>query len=175
MNMTKRPINRADLLHQRTVEGGRIDYKTGWNPDPIIRTVCTFANNFENLAGGYVVIGRDCDVTGQPVLPRYPLSLVPAVASGEVSGEVTGEVTGEVERLLRAVIGEMSRQQIQSALGLKSEEHFRKAYLKPALVAKVIEMTPPDAPAKQQAALPPDRSWTALVGDISRPQNGLKF
>jgi len=47
---------------------------------------------------------------------------------------------------LRAVDGEMSRQQIQSALGLKGEEHFRTAYLKPALIAKVIEMTLPDAP-----------------------------
>lgn len=71
-------------------------------------------------------------------LPRHPLSLVPTVGGGEV--------TGEVERLLRAVVGEMSRQQIQSALGLKGEEHFRTAYLKPALVANVIEMTLPDTP-----------------------------
>ena len=51
-----------------------------------------------------------------------------------------------LERLLRAVDGEMSRQQIQVALGLKGEEHFRKAYLKPALIANVIEMTLPDTP-----------------------------
>jgi len=75
-------------------------------------------------------------------LPRHPLSLVPTAGGGEV----TGEVTGEVERLLRAVVGEMSRQQIQSALGLKGEEHFRTAYLKPALLANVIEMTQPDTP-----------------------------
>ena len=75
-------------------------------------------------------------------LPRHPLSLVPTVGEGEV----TGEVTGEVERLLRAVDDEMSRQQIQAALGLKGEEHFRTAYLKPALAMKVIEMTLPDVP-----------------------------
>ena len=75
-------------------------------------------------------------------LPRHPLSLVPTVDGGEV----TGEVTGEVERLLRAVVGEMSRRQIQAALGLKGEEHFRTAYMKPALAAKVIEMTLPDSP-----------------------------
>mgnify|MGYP000381966279 CR=1 FL=1 len=40
MNMTKLPINLNDLLRQRTVEGDRIEYKAGWNPDPIIRTVC---------------------------------------------------------------------------------------------------------------------------------------
>lgn len=71
-------------------------------------------------------------------LPRHPLALVPTVGGSEA--------TGEVERLLRAVVGEMSRQQIQSALGLKSEEHFRSAYLKPALVANIIEMTLPDVP-----------------------------
>ena len=35
----KLPINLNDLLRQRTVEGERIEYKAGWNPDPILRTV----------------------------------------------------------------------------------------------------------------------------------------
>lgn len=65
--MSKLPINLNDLLRQRTVESERIEYKTGWNPDAITRTVCAFANDFENLGGGYVVIGQDCD--GQPVFP----------------------------------------------------------------------------------------------------------
>ena len=60
--------------------------------------------------------------------------------------EVTGEVTGEVERLLRVLDGEMPRQQIQEALALKHEDHFRNAYLKPALARGVIEMTLPDKP-----------------------------
>jgi ATP-dependent DNA helicase RecG len=38
----KLPINLNDLLRQRTVEGERIEYKSGWNPDPIIRTLCAF-------------------------------------------------------------------------------------------------------------------------------------
>ena len=71
---TKLPINLNDLLHQRTVEGERIEYKAGWNPDAIIRTVCAFANDFENLGGGYVVIGQDCDVNGQPVFPPVGLA-----------------------------------------------------------------------------------------------------
>ena len=54
--MAKLPINLTDLLRQRTVEGDRIEYKAGWNPDAIIRTMCAFANDFENLGGGYVVI-----------------------------------------------------------------------------------------------------------------------
>jgi len=61
---SKLPTNLKDLLHQRKVEGERIEYKTGWNPDPIMRTLCAFANDFENLGGGYVVIGQDCDEMG---------------------------------------------------------------------------------------------------------------
>ena len=71
---TKLPINLLDLLRQRTVEGERIEYKAGWNPDPIIRTICAFANDFENLGGGYVVIGQDCDANGQPVFPPVGLA-----------------------------------------------------------------------------------------------------
>ena len=62
----KLPLNLNDLLRQRTVEGDRIEYKTGWNPDAIVRTLCAFANDFENLGGGYIVIGQDCDQHGQP-------------------------------------------------------------------------------------------------------------
>ena len=76
---TKLPINLNDLLRQRTVEGERIEYKTGWNPDAIIRTLCAFANDFENLGGGYVVSGQNCDANGQqseieiaPVFHRLP-------------------------------------------------------------------------------------------------------
>ncbi len=59
--------------------------------------------------------------------------------------EVATEVTPEV-RLLSFLSGEMTRQQLKKALGLKDDEHFRKAYLLPALSAGLIEMTIPDKP-----------------------------
>lgn len=69
--MGKLPINLIDLLRQRTVEGERIEYKAGWNPDAIIRAVCAFANDFENLGGGYVVIGQVCDANAHPYSRRW--------------------------------------------------------------------------------------------------------
>ena len=66
---SKLPLNLDDLLRQRTVEGDRIEYKAGWNPDAVIKTLCAFANDFENLGGGYVILGQDCDDNGQPVFP----------------------------------------------------------------------------------------------------------
>ncbi|MGM0416483.1 MAG: Fic family protein [Thermodesulfobacteriota bacterium] len=59
--------------------------------------------------------------------------------------EVAKEVTPEV-RLLSVLNGEMTRQQLKEALGMKDDEHFRKAYLLRALNADLIEMTIPDKP-----------------------------
>ena len=56
------------------MEGERIEYKAGWNPDAILRTLCAFANDFENLGGGYVVIGQDCNANGQTLFPPMGLA-----------------------------------------------------------------------------------------------------
>ena len=53
----KLPINIEELLSGRAVEGERLEYKTGWNPDAIYRTICAFANDFDETGGGYIVIG----------------------------------------------------------------------------------------------------------------------
>jgi ATP-dependent DNA helicase RecG len=60
--------------------------------------------------------------------------------------EVTTEVATEVLRMLGVFKGDMSRQDLQRLLGLKNDEHFRKAYLLPAIKEGVIEMTLPDKP-----------------------------
>ena len=62
------PINLHDLIRQRTIEGERVEYKAGWNPQSVLHTVCAFANDFHNLGGGYVVLGVE-ELNGQPVLP----------------------------------------------------------------------------------------------------------
>ena len=55
------PVNLSDLLHARTVESERIEFKASWDPDStghqVLRTICAFANDYHRLNGGYVVIG----------------------------------------------------------------------------------------------------------------------
>ncbi len=51
------PVNIDDLINGRIIESSRIEFKEGWNPDRIIHTVCAFANDIDNVGGGYVVIG----------------------------------------------------------------------------------------------------------------------
>lgn len=50
-------ISIEDLLDKRRVESDRIEFKAGWNPDDIYRSVCAFANDFDNVGGGYIVVG----------------------------------------------------------------------------------------------------------------------
>ncbi len=59
------------------------------------------------------------------------------------------EVTGEVKRLLNACRSELSRRQLQDALGLKGEENFRNLYLEPAMKSGLVEMTIPHKPTSR--------------------------
>jgi predicted HTH transcriptional regulator len=63
----------------------------------------------------------------------------------EVTPEVAPEVAPEV-RLVRALHGEMTREQLRDALGLRDDKHFRQAFLFPAIEARLVEMTIPDKP-----------------------------
>lgn len=83
------------------------------------------------------------------ILAILQVSAVSDQAAPEVTQEVAPEVTQEVApevRLVTSLQGEMSRRQLQDALGLKDDEHFRTAYLSPALAAGLIEMTISDKP-----------------------------
>lgn len=51
------PINIEELLNKKKVESNRIEFKKGWNPVSIYHTICAFANDFDNLGGGYILVG----------------------------------------------------------------------------------------------------------------------
>lgn len=62
------PINIGDLLYGTVVESDRLEFKASWNPEAILRTICAFANDFNNFGGGYIVIGIE-EQDGKPALP----------------------------------------------------------------------------------------------------------
>lgn len=62
------PINIDDLINKRVVESTRIEFKADYNPAPIIRSICAFANDIDNMGGGYIVVGVEED-NGTPVFP----------------------------------------------------------------------------------------------------------
>ena len=63
-------INIEDLLNKQKIESNRIEFKKGWNPASIYHSVCAFANDFDDLGGGYILVGVDSDDdTGLAIRP----------------------------------------------------------------------------------------------------------
>lgn len=71
------PINLEDLLYLRGVESPRVEFKTSWDEKTsgaqAIRTICAYANDFQNLNGGYIVFGV-AEQDGAALLPPQGLS-----------------------------------------------------------------------------------------------------
>ena len=134
------------------------------NPD--IAHVLYLRGFMEKMGRGSVMIQKACTDHGLP-LPQWsetdrgvrltffaPADTqdAPGMYPGstqEVNKDVPRKYPGstqEVGRLLNAFKGDMSRQDLQSALHLKDDEYFRSAYLQPALQQGWIERTIPDKP-----------------------------
>ena len=103
-------------------------------------------------------------------LVRLPVHPEAAMVTTE---QVTMEVTMEVARLLPLCTAPRSRQELQHGLGLRNNEHFRKAYLLPALASGLLEMTIPDKPnsrLQKYRLTQKGRTWLAShTGDRSTP------
>lgn len=89
----------------------------------------------------------------------------PPEVKPQVTPHVAPHVTSQVERLLRVVKGEVDRDALQQAIGLKARKNFRQLYLAPAIDAGLIEMTIPDKPrsSKQKYRLT-EKGWKVLKG-----------
>lgn len=68
------------LLNKEKIESNRIEFKEGWNPNDIYRSICAYANDFDNQGGGYILIGvkEENGVAVRPVLgvPEYLLDQI---------------------------------------------------------------------------------------------------
>ena len=62
------PVNINDLINQRIVESNRIEFKSDWNPNQVMHTICAFANDIDNVGGGYIIIGVE-EENGSPKIP----------------------------------------------------------------------------------------------------------
>ena len=78
-NRSGLPIALEDLIHARSVEDNRREFKAAWNPvtqTAVVCTICAFANDLLNLNGGYVLLGIDTDGRDNPILPPRGLENV---------------------------------------------------------------------------------------------------
>lgn len=89
------PFDLDDLLHHRTIESNRVEFKVGWDDhiaESVVRTACAFANDLLNLNGGYIVLGVE-ETEGRPVLP-------PRGLGGRNLDEVQKKIRGACIRIV---------------------------------------------------------------------------
>lgn len=113
----------------------------------------------EMIDRGSVMIRRACDERGLPP-PKWSED-----RRGVTLTFYAPEVTPEVTQMLAAFDGEMSRKDLQDILGLKDNEHFRKAYLLPAIRENLIEMTIPDKPKSSKQRYRITEKGHTLIGE----------
>lgn len=51
------PLIIEALINRRTVDSARLEFMDEYRPDRILHTTCAFANDIDNICGGFIVIG----------------------------------------------------------------------------------------------------------------------
>lgn len=63
LNMTIVDVD--ELVSCTIIESDRIAFERDWNPEKVLHTICAFANDFDNIGGGYIIIGIE-EIDGSP-------------------------------------------------------------------------------------------------------------
>lgn len=78
------PINIDDLINRRVVESARVEYKKNWNAEPIVHSICAFANDIDNWGGGYLIVGVEEEVG----MPKFPVEGIRKEAIDRINKEL---------------------------------------------------------------------------------------
>jgi Fic family protein len=112
---------------------------TQWNP--LFANLPVESMVHEHQSEYYQAINLSTKKTDSAPFIEFMLKMI--LTTLELS---TPQVTPQVKELLIALKTEMSRDDLQAALGLQDRKSFSERYLKPALNAGLIEMTIPEKP-----------------------------
>jgi len=136
-----------------------------WNP--LFADLPVESLVFENQAEYYQALQGSTRQTDSASLITFMLRMIlDAVTTS--TPQVTPQVAPQVGELLVVIRGEMSREALQSTLGLRDRKSFRERYLKQALADGLIEMTIPDRPnsrLQQYRLTEKGRLWLIQFGD----------
>lgn len=114
-----------------------------WNP--LFTDIPVESLVFEHQAEYYAALRESTRQTDCAPFIDFMLRMI-LDAVTMAAPQVTPQVTPQVGELLAVLKGEMSREALQTALGLVDRKSFRARYLKPALANGLIEMTIPAKP-----------------------------
>ncbi len=115
-----------------------------WNP--LFAHIPVESLVHEHQAEYYQVLQRSTEKTDAAPFIEFMLRMILGAVFSAAAPQVAPQVTPQVARLQEVLAGEMSREELQSVLGLRDRKSFRERYLAPALADGLIEMTLPDKP-----------------------------
>ena len=107
--MSNLRINLDDLLHVRTVESERIEFKATWDRKvtgyQVLKTICAFANDLRRHGSGYVILGV-AERDGRAQLP-------PKGLSPEQIREATNWISGNCRRIEPRYVPRISQEEVE--------------------------------------------------------------
>ena len=179
----KLPINIDHQLRQRPIDGERIEYKAGWNPQSVWQngSLEPIFESDENRTWFLVrlQVHERASLAATEQDTRQDKSLINKKKGQDTPQETlqdtphetiheTIHVTEHVERLISILNGKMNRSQLQDILGISNRSHFVQVYLGPALKAGLIEMPLPDKPHSRHQHYRRTAQGEALAEQIKR-------
>jgi Fic family protein len=114
-----------------------------WNP--VFADIPVESLVFEHQAEYYEALQESTRQTDSAPFIAFMLRMILNTVTTSAP-QVSPQVTPQVGELLLVMKGEMSRDALQIALGLRDRKSFRERYLKPALEGGLVEMTLPGKP-----------------------------
>ena len=107
--MSNLRINLDDLLHVRTVESERIEFKATWDRKvtgyQVLKTICAFANDLRRHGSGYVILGV-AERDGRAQLP-------PKGLSPEQIRDATNWISGHCRRIEPRYVPRISQEEVE--------------------------------------------------------------
>jgi cell filamentation protein, protein adenylyltransferase len=101
---------------------------------------------YDHQSEYYQAIRHSTKETDSAAFIKFMLHMIRDALSSASAPQVTPQVTPQVNGVLQVLTGDMSRTELQEALGLSDRKSFRERYLMPALSDELIEMTLPEKP-----------------------------
>lgn len=135
-----------------------------WNP--VFASIPVESMVYAHQSEYYEVLNASTQNGESTVFVEFMLKIILLALRSNTAPEVEPEVTPEVKKMLKVLIGDMSRKQIQEQLGLKDEKHFREAYQQPAVSQGFVEMTIPDKPNSRLQKYRLTPKGRALLGNL---------
>lgn len=131
---------------------------TRWNP--LFAHIPVESLVYERQEEYYQALQHSTQQTDSAPFIEFMLRMILGAVASAATPQDDPQVSPQVTRLLEAMMDEMSREDLQSALGLLDRKSFRERYLMPALAEGLIEMTHPDKPnSRLQKYRLTDKGW----------------